>query len=375
MVRVLFVSHTFPPADKPLANIGGMQRVAVDLSRYLAELPDIDLRLWACRGRGALAAVHTVQLELALLARLPERVRRERIDVVLFSSVTSIFPLGFNGRRVRASGASVAAIAHGLDVTADNVAYQWLLRRALGHVDRLFPVSRATGRTLVHLGVPQSKVHVLPNGIDLDRFGTDKAAPEHLTRHEAPPSAPVLVSVGRLVERKGFAWFVDYVMPKLPDNTQYWVVGEGPARPSISAAVERRGLSDRVQLLGRVSEAALAEVYRRGDLFVMPNVPVANDMEGFGVVMLEAGLSGLFSVASDLEGIADVICQDQNGQLVPARDADAFAQAITEILADREALAQRSRTAAAYVREKFAWDRVAREYARELHALSDLRTR
>src|SRR5690625_7613993 len=69
-------------------------------------------------------------------------------------------------------------------------------------------------------------------------------------------------------------------------------------------------------MLGRLSEVDLSRLYRGADLFVMPNIPVEGDMEGFGVVMLEAGLSGLPVVASSLEGILDVVEEGNNGHLI-----------------------------------------------------------
>ncbi|TPV95192.1 MAG: glycosyltransferase family 4 protein [Myxococcales bacterium FL481] len=378
MTRVLFVSHTFPPPGESLANLGGMQRVAVDLSQRLDAHAEIELALHVSRTTWSLAVPRTVGFVCGLLSKLPAMVERRQIDVVLFSSVTSILPLAVIGSRLRRTGVRVAAIAHGLDVTAASWSYQALLRRALGHVDRVFPVSRATAETLVARGVERGRVKVLPNGIDVDRFAgaCHRAGSEDLASDSdvaAPRSGArpqVLLSVGRLVERKGFAWFIEQVMPRLPAHVHYWIVGDGPARGVIDRTVRTHALEDRVRVLGRVSEAQLAAAYREADLFVMPNVPVEHDMEGFGVVMLEAGLSGLYTVASDLEGIRDVVCHGRNGALAPARDAEGFRRRILDELGDEARLTERSRGAAEYVRSTFAWDRVAQRYASELSELA-----
>ncbi|MFW5972743.1 MAG: glycosyltransferase family 4 protein, partial [Bacteroidota bacterium] len=156
--------------------------------------------------------------------------------------------------------------------------------------------------------------------------------------------------------------FVDSVMPLLPPNVQYWLAGDGPENDTIREAVAARGLEDRVRLLGTLSEADLSRLYRGADLFVMPNVPVPGDMEGFGIVMLEAGLGGLPVVAARLEGIQDVVAEGLNGHFIESGDAWAFSERIAEYVYNRERLDDASERALSYVREHFGWDAVANRY-------------
>ena len=102
-------------------------------------------------------------------------------------------------------------------------------------------------------------------------------------------------------------------------------------------------MGDRVRRLGRISEEELIELYRRGQLFIMPNIVVPGDMEGFGIVMLEAGACGLPNLAADLEGIRDVIEDGVNGWFAPSEDANAFAARI-EALGGRVASSVSART-------------------------------
>ena len=96
----------------------------------------------------------------------------------------------------------------------------------------------------------------------------------------------------------------------------------------------------------------------------MPNVPVPGDMEGFGVVMLEAGFCGLPTVAARLEGIQDAIRDGENGTLLPSGNAPAFAQEILRYHQDRATLAAASVRAARYTAETFSWDAVAGQYVK-----------
>jgi phosphatidylinositol alpha-1,6-mannosyltransferase len=235
-------------------------------------------------------------------------------------------------------------------------------------LDAVMPVSRATGEELVARGLPRDRVHVVPNAVDLDRFegvADSRAAPArvHVTGAPTlPGDAFLLVAVGRQVRRKGFVWFIENVMPKLPERVIFWLAGDGPERENIEAAIKRAGLQQRVRCLGKISEEELVELYRRGNLFVMPNIVVPGDMEGFGIVMLEAGACGLPTLAADLEGIRDVIDEGVNGWFAPTEDADAFATRIQELLDDPDALRQASQRTAQYVSSTFRWDTTAQCY-------------
>ena len=121
--------------------------------------------------------------------------------------------------------------------------------------------------------------------------------------------------------------------------------------------------------MGKISEAELVELYRRGQLFVMPNIVVPGDMEGFGIVMLEAGACGLPTLAADLEGIRDVIDEGVNGWFAPTADADAFAARIQALADDPEALRAASKRTAEYVTSTFPWDSTAERYLTVLRGL------
>ena len=152
----------------------------------------------------------------------------------------------------------------------------------------------------------------------------------------------------------------------------YWLAGEGPEAERILHAAERSGVAHRVRLLGRLSDKELEGMYRAADLFIMPNVPVPGDMEGFGVVMLEAGLCGLPAIGADLEGIADVIEDGKNGRLVRSGNAEAFSEAILEYRREPETLEEASKRTISHVLEHFGWRTAAEKY---LHVLRDCSTR
>jgi phosphatidylinositol alpha-1,6-mannosyltransferase len=372
-MRILFVSHSFAPADAPLANVGGMQRVAMELCAQLEQQPGVEIvrHVLAVPWKGI--ERHAIPFIAGLLVQVPRLVRKHHIDAVVFSSITTALPAMAIAPLVRRQGALVASIAHGLDVTEPHPAYQAAVRRTLASLDLVLPVSRATGEMCRERGARPDRVVVVPNGVDLGRFepvlAARKAARDAGTRARLDASLPaladdqvLLLSIGRQVRRKGFAWFAEHVMPRLPEHVEWWLAGDGPDRPAIEAAITRGRVGDRVRMLGLVPEDALATVLARAELFVMPNVIVPGDMEGFGIVMLEAGAAGMATVAAALEGISDVIRDGVNGRRVASGETDAWVAAVREMTADRAALADAGLQAAAYVRETFDWRSVRERY-------------
>ncbi len=384
-LRVLFVSHSLPPADRPMSNVGGMQRVATKLYEALRTRPasEVELRPLLLRSTWRMTHVKTLPFLLKTLWTVRRLARAGAVDAVLFSSmVTATTAVPLQGLLQRA-GVATAAIVHGRDVTLPTAPWQWFVPKVFAALDAVLPVSRATGAAAVARGLPPAKVHVVPNGIDLDRFAPPadrRTARTALSQalgdaaHPLPDDALLLCSVGRQVERKGFAWFAEHVMPRLPARVHYWLAGDGPEADTIRAAIARHDLHPRVRRLGRISEGDLARLYRGSDLFVMPNVPVPGDMEGFGIVMLEANQSGCPVVAARLEGIQDVVTEGANGHLVPSRDAGAFADAVLRYHDAPERLPAAAHAAYVHTTARFGWSSVTDRYLAVLRDLVTAKT-
>lgn len=374
-MRILYVSHSFPLPGDPLSNVGGMQRLAQGQFAALAEHPAVEMHSLLLETSWKATPYRMPGYMAGLLWQIPRIVKREKIDVVLHSSMVtaSLTPTMIGA--IHKAGAVVAAVPVGRDVTLPTVGYQWYVRRVLRSLDAVFPISRATAQECLQRGLPPSRMHVVPCGVDAALFNAPRdrrAARRELLRaigessETIPDDALILVSVGRHQERKGFAWFTDHVMPRLPKDVVYLITGEGPMTPRIQDAIDRHGLVGRVRLLGKVDEEMLGRLYRGADLFVMPNIHVKGDIEGFGVVMLEAGMCGMPVLAADLEGISDVIREGENGHLVPSEDADAFVDRVMRYRASPERVGEASRSAAAYTARHFSWPAIADRYVRLL---------
>jgi glycosyltransferase involved in cell wall biosynthesis len=161
------------------------------------------------------------------------------------------------------------------------------------------------------------------------------------------------------------SFLLSEALPNLANRRNDWIyliAGDGPERKRIEAAVAHSELEKVVRVLGQVSDDELRAAYALADLFVMPNVRVEGDCEGFGLVTLEARAAGLPVVASSLEGISDSFLSADECILVPPGDAEAFAEAIDCLLQpDLLTLEARLRRRAR-VKSRYDWTHIAEEY-------------
>jgi len=332
-----------------------MELFAYDLSSSLKEKIDLSLIQWG----GSNKALPII-LPLLLL-KGSSQLLTNKIDVIHMQDCM-IAPIGYVLSRVFRKPFTV--VVHGLDITFKNPVYQAAIPWAVRKADKVFCISQAAADAAIERGVPQSKIQILTLAVADKLHGTaDKNSLRQ--KLELSDDSKILVTVGRLVKRKGVAWFIDEVLPGLVRRYPeliYVVVGEGSQRPIIEAVIEKNELHKNVKMLGRLDDDLYKAAYNGSDIFVMPNINVPGDIEGFGIVLLEASLCEMPVVASNTEGIRDAVKDGSNGVLVPVMDKAAFARAIYEFL-DRpnEALkfGKKSRN---YSLENYQWSKIADRY-------------
>jgi phosphatidylinositol alpha-1,6-mannosyltransferase len=196
---------------------------------------------------------------------------------------------------------------------------------ALKHADRVLVPGSFTARLLQDWKVDPGRVVPVP-------YGADPRPPA------PPPSGATLLSVARLIPRKG----VDTViraLPRLPANVEYRVVGAGPDATRLGDLAAAAGVAGRVHFLGRLDDVALADEYRRCTLFVLPaRRTVEGDLEGYGLVYFEASAWGRPVVAGRSGGEIDSVEDGRTGILVDGDDVDSVATTIGALLADPDRL-------------------------------------
>lgn len=353
--------------------MGGMQRVSQQLIRELERKESVRVfkETVNAAGKGKIVA-KTISFLFKELIELPHQVREHQADIVLFSSMVTASLAYWVRSRI---DVPMVTINHGRDVTLPIGIYQWFVPKVFNKLDGVISVSRATRQECIKRGMSPEKGVALPNGFDLNRLGhfpDKKDSRDRLQRNFNIPLDQkfMLLTVGRKVKRKGHEWFIREVLPQLGDQVVYVTVGDGPQYDSIWEASEDMACHDRIFLLGRQPDEVLKQAYAAADLFVMPNIPVEGDMEGFGIVLLEANMAQTPAVAADLEGIKDVITQGKNGYLVSPQNAKEFADRIRAILSNGQLqkLSQRTRE---YVQNQFSWNHVAEQYVDYLQQVAD----
>ena len=209
---------------------------------------------------------------------------------------------------------------------------------------------------------------VIPDGIS-DEFYVnedEERLREKLSRKSALNlrSEKIVLSVGRLVERKGFHWFIENVLPEIAKGRDiiYLVVGDGPLRGRLEDLVNKSKIKKSVILLGKVDDETLRLLYNTADILVMPNIEVEGDMEGFGIVALEAASCRVPVVASALEGIRDAIRDGENGFLVEPYSVQGFVNVIAELLENDKERKEFGKMVREFTLENYSWERVAEEY-------------
>lgn len=310
--------------------------------------------------------------------RLAVRLAREhRIDLVhgLGASVLgyatarrrdpALPPLVFNPQGLEEFGATDPGRAK-LKVMA-----YWPLRQAVRACATAADAVIATDRSLVnvvlrHLAVPQDRVAVVPNAVDLARADA-LAGPADGRRLRAERGlsndTSLCLSVGRLEENKGFHVLADalgLIAQRAPDSAFRWVlVGQGPYRDALERRVNQAGLGSRMIWAGRVDDRVLHAWYEAADLFIHPTL-----YEGSSLVTLEAMAHRRAVIATRAGGLPDKVVPGLTGWLVPPGESAPLAAAVTDALEHRASLADLGRAGRELAAQEFAWPSVAERLVR-----------
>ena len=301
---------------------------------------------------------------VALLAR-DQRVR------IVFGGSALVTPLVLILARIFARRAVVQV--HGLDIIYGSSIYQLLCVRWLKFCDRVVANSRFTAELVQKKGVLRDRTAVIPPGIYSERFGkrTDVAADKQAWDLEGKK---IILFVGRLARRKGVKEFIEQsfvsVIREIPE-TVFLVVGDNPTESlthrddvisEIKTAVSKLGLENHVRLFGSLSDEDVVKLYRLCDLVVLPVLGLKDDVEGFGIVALEAAAAGKAVVATRVGGIPDAVEDGKSGKLVQPNEYEALSQAAISLLQDGELSLSMGHCGRCRASKEFSWPRVVDRY-------------
>jgi glycosyltransferase involved in cell wall biosynthesis len=375
-MEVLFVTHKYPPVT------GGMEKQSYELIKGMER--HVKVHKIAYEGTGS---------RIRFFWSLKKRIRKicaehPGIRVIHFNDgLIAAFSLLF---KVDEDLKQVVTL-HGLDVVYPNWIYQRLVLKRFNRFDLVVAVSRATADACKLRGISAQKIVVINNGVDThNRADANRAEAESLLQQKYNVDGKakrLLIAIGRPVKRKGFSWFIKNVSPLLPDDYLLLLIGPVSLKkdrwlmdllPSIiTKPVELLlGLpSDENEIyhlladplmhkrairLGKLTEKEMNILLSAADAFIMPNIEVDGDMEGFGLVCLEAAMCGATVIAAASGGITDAVIDKKNGVLVHPGDHAAWARTIISQTVNphcgREEIIS-------FTQNHYSWNKMVSDYA------------
>ena len=375
MSRVLLVTNDFPPRR------GGIQSYLGEFVGRLVQAGSHEMTVYAPQWKGAAAfddsartagyrvVRHPGTLMLpgpAVDARMRRLIAEHDIDTVWFGAAA---PLALLAQRARLAGARrVLASTHGHEVGWSMLPVaRSVLRRIGDGTDAMTFVSRYTRSRFASAFGPEASLEYLPPGVDTDRFRPDPAGRAELRDRYRLGGRPTVVCVSRLVPRKG----QDVLIKALPsirrraDGAALVIVGGGPYLETLRTLAQDCGVADHVTFTGGVPDDELPAHHALADLFAMPCRTRGGgmDVEGLGIVFLEASATGVPVIAGESGGAPEAVQHNKTGLVVDGRSVDKVADAVTELLTDRDRAAAMGAAGRQWVTSQWRWDTLAARLA------------
>ncbi|GHT53386.1 hypothetical protein FACS189446_0660 [Bacteroidia bacterium] len=288
--------------------------------------------------------------------------------------------------------ASCMVTLHGLDVIFPSHTYHKYIFNRLNTYDCLIAVSEATAKKAKALGVDPQKVVVVPNGVHPVSSVQDTPDVDFqnwLSLKQIDLSGrKLLMMMGRPVFRKGFSWFAGNVFPRLQEPFYLVIVGPFHRMATLLEKFiylipkslrykvmlfcgyfsdERQlrkiiGQSSHIKHLEHLPYPEVERLFNKVDAFLMPNIPVEGDMEGFGLVCLEASAQGALVFASAIDGIPDAIKNERNGFLLPAEDIEAWTDKLNDFARNTDFYKQYKVPFRQYTLANYSWRQMVDAY-------------
>lgn len=349
-------------------DVGGAERALVDLATRLdrSRFEPIVYCLGPRPGDDAascVGALEAASVEIEFLGArafwqvLPIARRLER----LFASrppklvQTFLFHANLVGR-IAARRAGVPRVVSGIRVAEPRRWHLWADRLTAKGVDRFVCVSQSVARySEGRGGLPAEKLVVIPNGIDADRYPATSAA--SASSLKIPNGRCLITCAGRLEPQKGVGWLIETApgwLDRLPD-CDLLIVGKGPQREKLQRLCRSKGISDRVHFVGW--RADVPEILAASRLLVLPS-----RWEGMPNVLLQAMASGLPVLASDVEGVRELLGAEADRQTVEPGDSAAFGQKLVRLASESRLAAELGEANRQRAREEFSVGRMVASY-------------
>ena len=388
-MEILFITHKFPPI------IGGMEKQSFELTTRMEKRHKIHLH--AYKGDGSkLKWFFNLKREVKTILKNNPSIEIIHVNDGLMAAACLWLK--------KYTSIPVVATYHGLDITFPATIFQRYIVPRMHGFHGAICVSGATSEACLDRGFDREKVYTVLNGVDHD-LAEIPIDPEFKSRVSKDLNIDftrkkIIITMGRAVKRKGFSWFLTHVVPLLDEDILFFMVGPLNTNPGISErmiglfptslrdklqlmlgiatdvkaitkALESPDTKHRVFHMGKVSFPDLMQYLALADVFVMPNIEVEGDAEGFGLVALEASLRGAPVVAAGIEGITDAVRNGKNGIQLPSGQADQWIKTLNDLLQDKARLKEMSERAISSTLADYGWEKMVIEYEEVFQQILD----
>ncbi len=310
------------------ALIGGIRRVRPDLQLQLLSTEiDVDSQF----SSRPLIKANRFKLLMAL-PRIRGIIKASNLVHALdgwpYGFIAALASLGLKKRLI------ITAIGTGAVKPLYSPIKRILLGWAYHRADRLTAISNNTKKEILKV-FPDLKIEVINHGVDFEKYQVSGIKYQELN--------PYILSVGALKKRKGLEYSIRAFaeVSKNSPSLRYVIFGKGDEYENLKAVSEKLGVSERVEFLSytlkrHISDEELVTLYKNAELFILLPQDFQKDIEGFGLVFLEAAAAGLPVIGARDTSAEDAILDSQNGFLVSGQDSKAAAEAISKILNSTE---------------------------------------
>lgn len=373
-MRILLITWNYPP------KIGGMEMMLYQLVQHLPSRFEVDV---IAPGKESISSLeeraHIIRASDASLGGFYmsafrngwQTLNRHEYDLLVAGSAL-VTPIVFLLGKLFAK--KTVAHVYGLDLIYPRALYQLMVKRFLQHFHLVLAISEASRREAIARGVDSTRIKILTPGVSLDEFDCQPDVRVPKRRHKLN-GKKIILYAGRLAERKGVLEFVSHSLPDIvsqfPDSVL--VIAGGNADQSLSHGgdmesrileeARRQNLDGNVRLLGRIGRHELISLFHACQLLILPAIPVPGDMEGFGIVLLEANAAGKPVVSTRLGGITDAVAEGKSGILVEPGSWPDFTGAVVRLLSSKETAQELGTFGRDRVRNQFDWPIIGQHYA------------
>lgn len=362
--KILLVTRNFPPL------IGGMERLMQQTALGMSDYADVTIvgpsgcRAYCPENASAIEVPPGLGLFLLLSCWHAAKACRKGRFTLLIGGSGLVAPVLILLRIL--FGGKTLVFVHGLDLVVRSFLYQKLFIRSIRVTDHVVANSRNTLKIAIEKGVPEKRITIINPGTKVPELANIQSRADFLTNMSIP-FGKVMIFVGRITRRKGLSKFIQHSLPLIlreepdaglvvvGDNPNQALTKYGEAR-EVTEVVSGLNLTDRVVFLGRLNDDELAACYVAADVQIFPLIDIPGDVEGFGMVAIEAAACGTPTAAFAAGGVADAISTD-NGVLIEPQEYELLAKAIIRILRDGKPDAATCRKYAS----QFNWDRYNEE--------------